>query len=65
MRVEQGHVALTNCENAALRRETKRLDGIEEQKRKDARKGEKFNTAMTESLTPDQLCENLYTIRYS
>jgi hypothetical protein len=48
-------VYATNCENAALRRETKRLDGIEEQKRKDARKGEKFNTAMTESLTPDEL----------
>ena len=45
----------TNCENAALRRETKRLDGIEEQRRKDATKGVKFNTAMNESLAPDKL----------
>ena len=45
----------TNCENAALRRETKRFDGIEEQRRKDATKGVKFNTAMNESLAPDKL----------
>ena len=45
----------TNCANAALRRETKRLDGIEEQRRKDATKGVKFNTAMNESLAPDKL----------
>ncbi len=37
------------------RRETKRLDGIEQQRRKDASKDVKFNTAMTESLAPDQL----------
>ncbi len=60
-RVKKGTVTIlldkvydTNCENAALRRETKRLEGIEEQKRKDATKGVKFNTAMTESLAPDK-----------
>ena len=45
----------TNCANAALRRETKRLDGIEEQRRKDATKGVKFKTATNESLAPDKL----------
>jgi hypothetical protein len=61
-RVKKGTVTMlldkvydTNCENAALRRETKRFDGIEEQRRKYATKGVKFNTAMTESLAPDQL----------
>jgi hypothetical protein len=61
-RVKKGTVTIlldkvydTNCENAALRRETKRLDGIEEQRRKDATKGVKFNTAMNESLAPDKL----------
>ncbi len=61
-RVKKGTVTMlldkvfdTNCENAALRREKKRLDGIEEQKRKDATKGVKFNTAMTETLAPDEL----------
>jgi hypothetical protein len=60
-RVKKGTVTVlldkvydTNIENAALRRETKRLDGIEEQRRKDATKGVKFNTAMNESLAPDK-----------
>ncbi len=36
------------------RREAKRLEGIEEQKRKDATKGVKFNTEMEESLAQDE-----------
>ncbi len=61
-RVKKGTITMlldkvydTNCDKAAHRRETKRLDGIEQQRRKDASKGVKFNTAMTEALAPDQL----------
>ncbi len=61
-RVKKGTVTMlldkvydTNCEAAAERRETKRLDGIEQQRRKDVSKGVKFNTAITEALVPDQL----------
>jgi hypothetical protein len=40
--------------DAAGRRERKRVEGIEEQKRKDANKGVKFNTAMEVSLADNQ-----------
>jgi hypothetical protein len=47
-------VYATNCANAALRCESKRVEGIEEQKRKDAAKGVRFNNA----LKKETLAEN-------
>ncbi len=44
----------TKREEARNNRETKRVSVIEEQRRKDAVKGVKFNTAMTESLASDK-----------
>ncbi len=44
----------SRTEQSFERREAKRLEGIEEQKRKDATKGVKFNTAMEESLAQDE-----------
>ncbi len=58
-RVKTGKVTLlldtiydTKREEARNNRETKRVSVIEEQRRKDAVKGVKFNTAMTETLAP-------------
>ncbi len=47
-------VYATNCVNAALRRESKRVEGIEEQKRKDAAKGVRFNNALEETLAENE-----------
>jgi hypothetical protein len=44
----------SRTEQSFERREAKRLERIEEQKRKDATKGVKFNTAMEESLAQDE-----------
>jgi hypothetical protein len=56
-RIKKGKVTVfldtihaTKVLEAADKREQKQLDGIEEQKRKDAKKGVKFNTAMEETL---------------
>jgi hypothetical protein len=48
--------------DAAGRREKKRVEGIEEQKRKDANKGVKFNTAMEVSLAQTEEALNLRLI---
>ena len=60
-RVKTGKVTLlldsiydTKREEARNNRETKRVSVIEEQRRKDAVKGVKFNTAMTETLASDK-----------
>jgi hypothetical protein len=60
-RVKTGKVTLlldsiydTKREEARTNRETKRVSVIEEQRRKDAVKGVKFNTAMTETLASDK-----------
>jgi hypothetical protein len=60
-RVKTGNVTMlldtiydTKRDEARDRRETKRLDVIEEQRRKDATKGVRFNTAMTETLASDK-----------
>ena len=47
-------IHVSKKEQSLLRREAKRLEGIEEQKRKDATKGVKFNTAMEETLAQDE-----------
>jgi hypothetical protein len=47
-------IHVSRKEQSLQRREAKRLEGIEEQKRKDATKGVKFNTAMEESLAQDE-----------
>ena len=56
-RIKKGKVTVfldadhaTKIVDAAERRERKRLEGIEEQKSKDAEKGVKFSTAMEETL---------------
>ncbi len=56
-RIKKGKVTVfldadhaTKIVDAAERRERKRLEGIEEQKSKDAEKGVKFNTTMEETL---------------
>ena len=60
-RVKTGKVTLlldtihdTKREEATTNRETKRDAVIEEQRRKDAAKGVKFNTAMTETMASDK-----------
>ncbi len=47
-------VYATNCANAALRRESKRGEGIEEQKKEDAAKGVRFNNALEETLAENE-----------
>ncbi len=47
-------VYATKCEDATLRRERKRVEGIEDQKRKDAAKGVRFNNALEETLAENE-----------
>ena len=44
----------TKRDDARTNRETKRVSVLEEQRRKDAVKGVKFNTAMTETMASDK-----------
>ena len=44
----------TQCDDARTSRETKRVAVIEEQRLKNATKGVKFNTAMTETMASDK-----------